>query len=68
MATIRLTIKLFVGMQEDDLLQQIEADIINMSEEMTLIDRIDQTVENYEPDILVKFRHAKKMLDACGLI
>ena len=36
-----------------------------MSEEMTLIDRTDQTVEKYEQDILVKFRDAK-VLDVCG--
>ena len=66
MDTIRVIIKLFLAMQEDDLMQRIEADIEDTSEEMTLIFGTNRTVEKYGKNILAKFGDARKTLDACA--
>ena len=56
-------IKLFLGMQEDDLIQQIESDIDASDEKIELDDVIDQAVDAYEKDILTKLYDAKMKLD-----
>ena len=56
-------IKLFLGMQEGDLIQQIESDIDARDDMIELDDVIDQSVEAYEKDILTKLYSAKMKLD-----
>ena len=56
-------IKLFLGMREDDLIQQIESDIDANDKEIELDDKIDQTVDVYEKDILTKLYDAKTKLE-----
>ena len=56
-------IKLFLGMREDDLIQQIESDIDARDDMIELDDVIDQSVEEYEKYILMKLYNAKMKFD-----
>ena len=56
-------IKLFLGMREDDLIQQIQSDIDANDEDIELDDVIDKAVDVYEKDILTKLYNAKLKLD-----
>ena len=58
-----LYIKLFLGMQEDDLIQQIQSDIDVNDKDNELDDVIDKAVDTYEKDILKKLYDAKMKLD-----
>ena len=60
-----LYIKLFLGMREDDLIQQIQSDIDVNDKDIELDDVIDKAVDTYEKDILKKLYDAKMRLDAC---
>ncbi len=65
--TTEVLIKLFISMRKDDLIQQIEEDIIEeMKKEMVQEDAIDQAVNKYKEDILVKLHDAKDMLERYG--
>ena len=65
LTTVRVYIELFIAMQEDGLMQQILADVVEMGEEMALEDAIDLTVTRYEKDILAKFQDAENVVNAC---
>ena len=55
-------------MQEDDLIQQTESDIDARDDMIELDDVIDQSVEEYEKDILMKLYNAKmKLLYIIGI-
>ena len=56
-------IKLFLGMRDDNLIQQIQSDIDANDEEIELDDVIDKAVDVYEKDILAKLYDAKMKLD-----
>ena len=56
-------IKLFLGMRDDDLIQQIQSDVDANDEEIELDDKIDKAVDAYEKDILTKLYNAKMKLD-----
>ena len=60
-----LYIKLFLGMREDELIQQIQSDIDVNDKDIELDDVIDKAVDTYEKDILKKLYDAKMKLDAC---
>ena len=56
-------VKLFLGMREDDLIQQIQSDIDANDKKVELDDVIDRVVDTYEKDILAKLYNAKMKLD-----
>ena len=56
-------IKLFLGMRDDDLIQQIQSNIDANDEEIELDDKIDKAVDAYKKDILARLYDAKKKLD-----
>ena len=59
-------VKLFIDMGKDDLIKQIESDVEEESKEMPLTDAIDQTIAEYEDEILLEFKEARKTIDTCG--
>ena len=54
-------------MRKDDLIQQIEADVEEMSKEMVIDDAIDKAIQRYEKVILGKLRDAEDFVNTCGL-
>ena len=56
-------IKLFLEMQNDELIQKIESDIDEM-EDLPLCTRIDHTVTKYADDIEEKLQEARNKLDS----
>ena len=60
-------VKLFIDMEKDDLIEDIESDVEDKSTEMSLIDAIDQVVTARKDEILLAFREARKAVDACGI-
>ena len=60
-------IKLFIAMRKDHLIQQIEADVEEMSKEMVIDDAIDKAIQRYEKVILGKLRDAEDFVNTCGL-
>ncbi len=53
-------------METDEIIQQIETDIADLSAKMELDDAIMQTVEKYEKYIITRFKDAKKVIDTYG--
>ena len=65
--TTSFFVKLFIDMEKDDLIEDIESDVEDKSTEMSLIDAIDQVVTARKDEILLAFREARKAVDACGI-
>ena len=65
--TTSFFVKLFIDMEKDDLIEDIESDVEDKSTEMSLIDAIDQVVTDREDEILLALREARKTVDACGI-
>ena len=62
---VRLAVKVFVGMQDDDLIQKIEEEIANMSDGLDPLEQvgaIDQIVEKYCIDIQEIFQDGEALL------
>ena len=67
MDTTSFFVKLFIDMEKDDLIEDIESDVEDKSTEMSLIDAIDQVVTARKDQILLALREARKTVDACGI-
>ena len=65
--TTSFFVKLFIDMEKDDLIEEIESDIKQKSREMSLNDAINQIVTNRKDEILSAFREARKTVDAFGI-
>ena len=65
--TICFFVKLFIDMEKDDLIKEIESGIENKSTEISLNDAIDQVVTDRKDEIILAFREARKKVDACGI-
>ncbi len=60
LSTVKVAMKVFVGMRDDNLIQQIEAEIVNnMSDDLELGDVIDQVVKKYKEDNTRKITRCK---------
>ena len=60
---VKAFIKLFLEMQNDELIQKIESDIDEM-EDLPLCTRIDLTIKKYEDDVEEKLQEARNKLDS----
>ena len=56
-------IKLFIDMEQDDLINDIEDEIEDKSSEMSLNDAINQVVKERESEILLAFRKARRTVE-----
>ena len=56
-------IKLFIDMEQDDLINDIEDEIEDKSSEMSLNDAIDQVVKERENQVLLAFRKARRTVE-----
>ena len=78
--TTSVFVKLFIDIEKDDLIEEIESDvedkntkmflseaIDDTSIEMPLIDVIDQVVMGRKEEILLALREARKTVDVCGI-
>ena len=64
---VRSAVQLFVGIQDDDMIQKIEEEIEKMSDGLDPLEKmdvIDQVVEKYRIDMQKKFQDAETLLSS----